>query len=69
MLLLERNVMISLLLCSLAGLVVSFWYILSMLHAAPEGYEDESGFNVVWRNDRDEAKNVVCIWRVAGHAV
>jgi hypothetical protein len=60
--------MISILLCFSAGLVLSFWTILTLLHNAPEGFEDENGFNVVWRNNTDDAKNVMCIWRVADMA-
>jgi hypothetical protein len=32
------------------------------MHNAPEGYEDETGFHFVWRNNTPEAADVVCVW-------
>jgi hypothetical protein len=29
---------------------------------APEGWEDETGFHVLWRNNDPGRANVVCIW-------
>ena len=29
---------------------------------APEGYEDEGGFHLVWRNNDPEAADIACIW-------
>jgi len=29
---------------------------------APEGYEDETGFNVVWQNNRPDVADVACVW-------
>ena len=29
---------------------------------APEGYEDEAGFQVVWQNNGPEIGNVACVW-------
>ena len=43
-----------------AGAVVLFVGI----HSAPEGYEDETGFHVVWRNNHPEAADVACVWDI-----
>ena len=32
------------------------------LHNAPEGYETNEGFHLVWCNRSPEVKNIVCIW-------
>jgi hypothetical protein len=34
---------------------------------APEGYEDESGFHIVWANNSPEIPDIACVW-VAGMA-
>jgi hypothetical protein len=42
-----------------------------LVHAfltAPEGLENESGFDIVWRNNHPGVKDVVCIWAPV-HAV
>jgi hypothetical protein len=44
------------------GIVLTF----GMLNA-PEGYEDEGGFQIVWRNNDPEAADVACVWEL-GHA-
>ena len=31
--------------------------------SVPEGYEDETGFHFVWRNNTPETRDVVCIWK------
>ena len=36
------------------------------LATAPEGFQDETGFNLLWRNDRADVPNVTCIWET-GH--
>lgn len=33
---------------------------------APEGYEDEDGFHLLWKNNRPDARDVACIWTHAG---
>jgi hypothetical protein len=42
-------------LCGLIFMVVE-------LRDAPEGYQDESGFHFVWRNNRPEVPDISCIW-------
>ena len=32
------------------------------LRNAPEGYEADGQFHIVWRNDRPDVSNIVCIW-------
>ena len=32
------------------------------LRNAPEGYQEAGAFHILWRNDRPEASNIVCIW-------
>ena len=31
---------------------------------APEGYEDETGFHRVWRNNDPERADVACVWEM-----
>lgn len=31
-------------------------------HFAPEGYEDETGFHVVWKNNDPDRADVACVW-------
>ena len=42
----------------LCGLI----FVLIELRDAPEGYQDESGFHYVWRNNRPEVRDISCIW-------
>jgi hypothetical protein len=42
----------------LCGLV----FLLTELREAPEGYQDESGFHFVWRNNAPEVADISCIW-------
>ncbi|MGB8169495.1 MAG: hypothetical protein WCF18_18490 [Chthoniobacteraceae bacterium] len=35
------------------------------IYNAPEGYEDETGFHVLWRNNSPEVADVACIWTMA----
>ena len=42
----------------LSGLAV----MLIELRDAPEGYQDAGEFHVLWRNDRSDVSNIVCIW-------
>ena len=32
------------------------------LKEAPEGYQDEEGFHVVWRNNAMHTRDVCCVW-------
>lgn len=41
------------------GLILTFG-----VRNAPEAYEDESGFNIVWTNNDPERANVACVWGV-----
>ena len=29
---------------------------------APEGYQADGEFHILWRNDRPDVSNIVCIW-------
>ena len=42
---------------SLGAIIVFF-----ELRNAPEGYEDETGFNVMWQNNNPDATDVACVW-------
>lgn len=33
---------------------------------APEGFEDENGFNIVWRNNDPDRADVACVWTLGG---
>jgi hypothetical protein len=35
--------------------------IYAMLNA-PEGYEDETGFHLVWSNNTPETPDIACVW-------
>ena len=32
------------------------------LRNAPEGWQEAGEFHILWRNDRPEVSNIVCIW-------
>lgn len=32
---------------------------------APEGYEDETGFHIVWCNNHPEVADVACVWTLS----
>ena len=32
------------------------------MQRAPEAYEDEEGFHLVWRNNDPERADVACVW-------
>jgi len=36
---------------------------------APEGYQDESGFHIVWQNNSPEVADVACIWETRQFAI
>jgi hypothetical protein len=38
------------------------------MRAAPEGYEDESGFNIVWCNNTPDVADVACVWEFSAQA-
>jgi hypothetical protein len=47
----------------LAGLyLVGALIMITGMKNAPEGFEDEVGFQLVWQNDNPESENVACIW-------
>jgi hypothetical protein len=47
----------------LATLMIGLWFFIAHhLRQAPEAYEDEAGFNLVWSNDDPERANIACIW-------
>ena len=48
-------VLLSVFLCGCAVLFVG-------LRNAPEGYEAEGEFHILWRNNAPDVSNIVCIW-------
>ena len=42
----------------LSGLVV----MIVEIRDAPEGYQEDGEFHILWRNDRSDVSNNVCIW-------
>lgn len=50
-------------LASLGGLYfVGSIVVIFGIRNAPEGYEDETGFHVVWCNNDPEVADVACVW-------
>lgn len=41
---------------------VGFAVMVDGIRNAPEGYQADGEFHFVWRNDRPEVSNIVCIW-------
>ena len=46
----------------LAVLVPGFAVMAAGLRNAPEGYQAGGEFHVLWRNDKPDVSNIVCIW-------
>ena len=47
--------LLSVLFCGYAAMLIG-------LHNAPEGYEADGEFHVLWRNNAPDVSNIVCIW-------
>ncbi len=46
-----------------AGILVAGTVVMALgIKNAPEGFEDETGFHFIWRNNAPEVRDVVCIW-------
>jgi hypothetical protein len=43
-------------------LVLGVVFILVELRNAPEGFQTEDGFNIVWRNYSPDVEDVSCVW-------
>jgi hypothetical protein len=39
--------------------------LIAELRTAPEAFEDENGFQMIWRNNRPEIADVACVWELA----
>ena len=46
----------------LAVFAAGFTVMVDGLRNAPEGYQADGEFFIVWRNDRPDVSNIVCIW-------
>ena len=51
----------------LAVFASGFAVMVNGLRNAPEGFQADGEFHIVWRNDRPDVSNIVCIW--SGQAV
>lgn len=50
----------------LSALLIAGMIVMTVeLRNAPEGRQDESGFNYVWRNFTPDTRDVTCIWATA----
>ena len=45
---------------------VGFTAMFVMMRQAPEGYEDQEGFHIHWKNNDPEVRDVACVWVTAG---
>ena len=54
--------MTPLLLITAAFFLLGLIPVVNGIRQAPEGFEDSSGFNVVWRNNSPEIRDVSCVW-------
>ena len=46
----------------LAVFASGFAVMVDGIRNAPEGYQTDGEFYLVWRNDRPDVSNIVCIW-------
>lgn len=46
----------------LAVFASGFAVMVDGIRNAPEGYQADGEFHLVWRNDRPDVSNIVCIW-------
>ena len=46
----------------LAVFAAGFAVMIDGIRNAPEGYQADGEFHFVWRNDRPDVSNIVCIW-------
>jgi hypothetical protein len=42
--------------------VVGISAMLVGMRHAPEGYEDDQGFHIYWKNNDPELRDVACVW-------
>jgi hypothetical protein len=47
---------------------LGFTAIVVLMRQAPEGYEDEQGFHIDWKNNAPEIRDVACVWVAAAAA-
>jgi hypothetical protein len=40
-------------------------FVLNELDNAPEGYQTEEGFNIVWKNNSPDKEDISCVWTPA----
>ncbi len=53
----------TLILASIAALYATGAVVVALgIRSAPEAFEDETGFHVVWHNNRPDLANVACVW-------
>ena len=54
----------------LAGLVLCGAIVMAAeIRNAPEAYEDEMGFHIVWQNNHPETADVACVWDGTAHSL
>lgn len=57
--------MISILCITVGLLLLGTEFLLREMDAAPEGYQTEDGFNIVWKNNSPDLEDVSCVWSSA----
>ena len=58
--------MTTILLLAAIFLVLGAAFLLVELRNAPEGFQSDEGFNIVWKNNLPEIEDVSCVWEVHG---
>jgi hypothetical protein len=51
----------------IAVYVFGMLVMLAGIQRAPEGYEDEEGFHICWKNNDPDIRDVACVWALSSN--